>query len=210
MKCGHDATQAVNVNPFSWRLDMKSAIGYSKHSLSLAVFCAILMLFPGISANAESLTPALQEKVDKYKQRLTEWAQHPKVINVLKEANLKGALPGMTNLKWVETNESDSAIATIFTNDVSTLMKGWVAQNKGISKLYLRDKEANLVATDNKPVFYNNAHRPPFKIPIKGKPWADSEVMLDTTTQINGVHLGVPVVDHGEVIGVMHTSVVAD
>lgn len=189
---------------------MKAIIGYSKHSLSLVLFWATLILFPSISANAEPFTPALQTKVDKYKQRMIEWARHPKVINAVKEANLKGGLPGMTNLIWAETNESDSAIATIFTNDVSNLIKGWVVQNKGISKLYLRDKEGNLIAADDKPVFYNNSHRPPFKIPIKGKAWSDSEIKLDTTTQINGVHLGVPIVDHGQVIGVMHTSVVAD
>lgn len=168
------------------------------------------MLFPSISANAESLTPAMQAKVDKYKQKLTEWAHHPKVIHATKEANLKSLLPGMTNLKWVEINENDPAIASIFTNDVSNLINGWTAQDKGISKLYLRDKEANLIAGNSKPVHYNNAHRPPFKFPIKGKPWADSEAKPDTTTQVNGVHMGVPVLDGGQVIGVMHTSVVVD
>ena len=190
---------------------MKSAIGCSKLGSSLALlFYVTSMLFP-MSAGANSLTPALQEKVSKYTQRLTEWTQHTKVINALKEANLKGGLPGMTNLKWVETNENDPAIATIFTNDVSNLIKGWVAQNKGISKLYLRDKEGNLIAGDSKPVFYNSAHRPQVKSPLaNGKPWSASEAKPDTTTQVNGVHMGVPVMLNGQVIGVIHTSVVAD
>lgn len=189
---------------------MKSAIGCSKLGSSLALlFYVTSMLFP-TSAAANSLAPALQEKVSKYTQRLTEWTQHPKVINALKEANLKGGLPGMTNLKWVETNESDPAIATIFTNDVSSLIKGWAAQDKGISKLYLRDKNGNLVAADGKPVFYNNAHLAPFNMPVKGKPWAASAAKPDPTTQVNGVHVGVPVVDRGQVIGVLQTSVVVD
>lgn len=212
MNYGNDTTQAINVTQLQGRLDMQSAIGCSKLGSSLALlFYVTLMLFPGLSAAAGSLAPALQEKVSKHTQKLTEWTQHPKVINALKEANLKGGLPGMTNLKWVETNESDPAIATIFTNDVSKLIEGWVAQAKGISKLYLRDKEGNLIAGDSKPVFYNSAHRPQVKFPLAtGKPWAASEAKPDTTTQVNGVHLGVPVMHNGQVIGVLHTSVVAD
>ena len=115
----------------------------------------------------------------------------------------------MSNLKWVETNESDPAVAVLFTNDVSKLIGEW-AKDKGISKLYLRDKEGNLVAADGKPVFYNNAHLPPFKNPIKGNPWAASVIKPDPTTQVNGVHVGVPVIDRSQVIGVLHTSVVVD
>ena len=189
---------------------MKTTTRYSTLDSSLAViFYASLMLLP-VSAGADSLTPAVQEKVSKYTQKLTEWTQHPKVIDAVQKANLKGGLPGMSNLKWVETNENDPAIATIFNNDVSKLINGWVTQEKGISKLYLRDKEGNLVAADSKPVFYNNAHRPSFMHPRKGKAWADSAAKPDTTTQVNGVHMGVPVMDRGQVIGVLHTSVVAD
>ena len=169
------------------------------------------MLFPGLSAHAESLNPALQAKVTKYKQKLSEWARDPRVINAVKEANRKGGLPGMTNLKWSDLSENDPAVTPILNNEASTLIKGWVAQNKGgISKLYLRDKEANLIAADDKPVFYNNAHQPPFSMPIQGKAWADTKTKLDTTTQVNGVHVGVPVMDGGKVIGVMQTNVVAD
>lgn len=189
---------------------MKIAIGCSKHGSSLAVFIyATLMLFP-MSVEADSLTPAVQEKVSKYTQKLTEWAQHPKVIDAVKKANLKGSLPGMSNLKWVEASENDSGIAAIFGNEASNLVKGWAAQDKGISKLYLRDKEGNLIAADSKPLIYNNAHLPPFKNPLKGKPWAASAAKPDPTTQVNGVHLGVPVMDRGQVIGVLHTSVVVD
>ena len=189
---------------------MKTATRYSTLGSPLAIIFYTSLMFLPMSAGADSLTPAVQEKVNKYTQKLTEWAKHPTIIDALKKGNLKGGLPGMTNLKWVETNESDPAIADILTNDTSKLVKGWSAQNKGISKLYLRDKEGNLLAADSKPVFYNNAHRPPFKFPINGKPWAASEAKLDTTTQVNGVHMGVPVMDHGQVIGVLHTSVVAD
>ena len=189
---------------------MKTASACVKHGSPLSRFlCAALMLLP-MSVGAESLTPAMQEKVNKYTQKVIEWSQHPKVVDMLQKANLKGGVPGTSNLRWVETNENDPAIAALFNSDVSKLINGWATQDPGISKLYLRDKEGNLVAADGKPVFYNNAHLPPFKNPRNGKPWAASAAKPDPTTQINGVHVGVPVMDRGQVIGVLHTSVVAD
>lgn len=178
----------------------------------LAALAVVLLGF-NAAANAEALPAELQAKVEKYKQKLAEWARRPQVVNAVKEANRKGELPDMSNVKWLDLSKDDPSVLAIMNNDASKLLKELSANDNGISKLYLRDKDANLVAgtSDAKPLLYNNAQRAPFKIPFtKGNAWAASEVKPDPATQIEGVHVGVPVLDGGKPIGVLHSSVIAN
>lgn len=183
-----------------------------RHVFPIAVFGMTLLCF-NATANADALPAELQAKVEKYKQKLVEWARRPQVVNAVKEANRKGGLPDMSNVKWLDLSKDDPGVLAIMDNDASKILKELSANENGISKLYLRDKDANLVAgtSDAKPLLYNNAQRAPFKMPFtKGSAWAASEIKPDPATQIEGVHVGVPVLDGGKPIGVLHSSVIAN
>ena len=170
------------------------------------------VLFVGLLSGAAraELAPDVQAKVDTYKKKLVEWAANPTIVAAAKAANAKGALAGMGNAKWTDLEDKDPAVLAFQENESGKLISKW-DQDKGISKLYLRDEKANLVAASNKPLLYNNATKPWAANPLKdGKPWSATEVKPDPATQVKGVHLSVPVLDGGKAIGVLHTSVVAE
>jgi hypothetical protein len=175
----------------------------------VAIAAVALVAVTPIGALAEDLPADLQAKIEAYKTKLAQWASSPVVVAAVKASNQNGGLaPGMGNAKWDELSDSDPLVQGTKTSDAGKLLSDW-AKDSGISKLYLRDKDGNIVAGDSKPFFYNNGKKPVFANAIKGQPWSGGEVKPDPTTQVKGVHLSVPVLDGSTPIGVLHTSVVA-
>lgn len=190
---------------------MKTAI-LKQPTLAASAFlvAATLIFCMNASVQADPVTPEVQAKVDQYKKKLQEWAANPVIIAAAKEANAKGgAVPGMTNAKWDELNDADPVVKGLQTSAAGKLLTK-LEEDKGISKLYVRDEKGNLVAGSNKPILFNNAARPPFKNAIGGKVHADAEAKADPTTQKKSVQASVPIMDGGKPIGVLHTAVNAD
>lgn len=161
---------------------------------------------------ANPVPPQIQAKIDAYKTKLVEWAANPALVAAVKESNAKGGLvTGMNNAKWDDLAEKDPVVLGFQSSGAGKAVSQ-LAQDSGISKLYLRDEKGNLVAcSSSKPLLYNNGSKPWVANPLKeGKPWSAAEVKPDPATQIKGVHLAVPVLDGGKTIGVLHTSVVAE
>ncbi|MBI3776658.1 MAG: hypothetical protein HY273_14145 [Gammaproteobacteria bacterium] len=180
--------------------------------LSIVVLSLIFSISALRQAVADPVPPELQAKIDTYKKKLTEWAANPIFITAVKDSNAKGGLvPGMNNAKWDDLAEKDPVVLGFQSNEAGKAVSQ-LDQDKGISKLYLRDEKGNLVACSNsKPLLYNNGSKPWVANPLKeGKPWSAAEVKPDPATQIKGVHLAVPVLDGGKTIGVLHTSVIAE
>lgn len=168
-----------------------------------------LMLVVAPAAVLAQLAPELQAKVDGYKQKLVEWAAHPAIVAAVKESNAAGGLvPGMNNGKWDELAENDPVVKAFQTSEAGKHVTGWEG-DAGITKLYLRDEKGNVVASSSKPLLYNNGSKPPFVNAMKGAPWNATEVKPDPASQVKGVHISVPVLDGGKVIGVLHSSVAA-
>jgi C4-dicarboxylate-specific signal transduction histidine kinase len=157
-----------------------------------------------VAAVAEPLSGDLQAKVDKYKIKLVEWAANPAVVAAVKEANAKGGVT-MSNAKWDELADNDAAVQAYVTGPVGKQLAKW-EEDKNISKLYLRDAKGNLVAASNKPLLFNNVNRPAFANSFKAV-WAANEIKPDPTTQKKSVQLGVPVLDGGKPIGVLHSAI---
>jgi len=180
-------------------------------SLVPAFLMSIVMSFAAIATvQAEGLPANVQAKVDSYKKKLVDWAADPVMIAAAKAANTKGPLAGMSNAKWADLDEKDPLVKSFSISEAGVLLSKW-DDGKGISKLYLRDENGNLIASSNKPLLYNNASKPWIAPPLKeGKPFSATEIKPDPATQIKGVHLSVPVLSGGKAIGVLHTSVVVE
>ena len=168
---------------------------------------AVAMFAMSAAANAaDPLQPALQSKIDKYKQKLVEWAANPVIVGAVKDANAKGPLPGMTNAKWLEVSDNDAVAQGYITSKAGNMVKKW-EEDKEINKLVVRDEKGNLVASSTKPLLYNNAVRPVYVNAIKGQAWGDNKVAPDPTTQVKSVQASAPVLDGGKVIGVIHVGI---
>lgn len=175
------------------------------------VLLSLFALFSSISQAEDVHSPQVVAKLDKYKALMTEWAADPSVVEMVKASNASGGMiTGMTNSKWNFLEENDPQVLKLKHNKAAEMILKWETASKDeISKLYLRDKQGNLVASSNvKPLVYNNRTKPPFENAMKGKPWSADEIKPDPGTQVPGVHVSVPVFDGTQVIGVLHSSVV--
>ena len=183
------------------KLNMKKVYG----------FAAALLLGAALSAPAQAeLSSAMQAKVKANEQKLIALSKNPVLVNAVKEANATGGVPGMTNAKWLQLQDDDALIVGMTANSAAQMLKKFEGENRGVSKVILRDAQANVVATSTRPLLYNNKTKAPFVHGIKGNVWHANEIKPDPTTQIRGAHLTVPVKDGSKVIGVLHTSVLAD
>lgn len=183
----------------------------SKYSKILPSLFLFLSMFTAATVQADPISPALQAKVDKYKKHLVEWAANSSIVAAAKDSNSKGGTAGMTNAKWDELTDTDTAVIALKQNNASKQIAKW-EEDKALDKLFVRDEKGNLVAYSSgsgKPILYNNANRPPFQNGLKGA-WAANEVKPDPTTQKKSVQISVPVMDGGKAIGVLQSAVLAD
>ena len=166
-----------------------------------------LALIP-LASLASELPAAVAGKVEAAKKRLQEMASDAAVIAAVREANGRDS-GGMNNGKWSDLADGDATVKAVTGSKVSLQLAKWETADDNINKLVLRDQKGNLVGASTRPLLFNNATRPQFANPMKGQAWAAPEVKPDPTTQVPSVQLGVPVMDAGKAIGVLHVGVTA-
>lgn len=181
-----------------------SASDRAAQALSLLGF-AVLCVLPGAAA-ADPISPENQATISAYIKQMEGWAGHPTIIAAVKESNAKGGIPGMNNGKWDGLEDADPLVKSIQSSPAGKLLTDW-DKNPGISKLYVRDEKANLLAGSNKALRYNNASAPQFSSCAKGGAWFAREIKPDPTTGVKSVQVCVPVLDGGKAIGVMNSAV---
>jgi hypothetical protein len=159
-------------------------------------------------AQAAELPADVASKVAAVTKQLVQLAADPAIVSAAKEANGRDA-GSMNNGKWADIADADPAVKAIISGKVGAQIAKWEAANDAVNKLVLRDQKGNVVGASAKPLLFNNASRPQFANAMKGQPWAAAEVKSDPTTQIPSVQVGVPVMDGGKAIGVLHAGVTA-
>jgi len=184
---------------------MKFALRPLSPKLMITLALAAAVAFP---ARAADLPADVGTKVAAATKQLVQWAADPAIVAAVREANGHDA-GGMNNGKWADVADADPAVKAILGGKVGAQIIKWEAANDGINKLVLRDQKGNVIAASAKPLLFNNASRPQFANAMKGQAWAASEVKADPTTQVPSVQLGVPVLDGGKTIGVLHAGVSA-
>jgi len=172
-------------------------------SLIVSVFLSVF----STQVVAEPVSPALKETVNEYQKKLAEWAKDPILVNAIKKAN-SSSTPKLDNAIWKGISKSDPVALSYQTSSAGRLLTK-LQKDKRIGKLFLRDKSGNLVAGSKKPAVFNIADRPPYINAMRGKQWAANKSKSDPTTKLQSVQAATPIMLNGEVIGVLHTSVIA-
>lgn len=174
-------------------------------SIGLAALLSCNAVFAG------TITPAMQQKVDAYKTKATTMAADPALVKAVKEANSKGAIPGVDNPKWEPIPESDPIVAEMIKNTAGTLLTRWMQEDaKGLNKLVLTGKFGQRFAFTSKPASYMSKEKPHFSESFGGKLWQMKESQPDPSTKIETVQITVPVKDGNEIIGVLLLSLTAE
>lgn len=181
------------------------------HPTMSAWFIAFLALLGASAlftnaAQAAPIPPDANAKIEKYKQKLVEWAANPVIVAAVKEGNAKGA-QGMNNAVWDDLKDDDPQVKARQNSAAGKQLSKW-EEDKNINKLYIRDEKANFVAGSNKPLRFNNFSAPQFSNSFKtGKPFGANEMKPDPTTQVMSVQISAPIMDGGKPIGVINSSV---
>lgn len=191
----------LNPKDNTMSLNLQSHITQLLGTVALAVAAA----FP---ARAAELPADLAVKVAEVTKRLVLLASDPSVVTAVREANGRDT-GGMNNGKWADVADTDPAVKSVTGGKAGTQIAKWETADNAMNKLVLRDQKGNVIAASAKPLLYNNASRPQFVNAMKGQPWAATEVKPDPTTQVPSVQVGVPVIDGGKPIGVLHAGVSA-
>ena len=170
-----------------------------------------VLLLPAMPLYAADITPAMQPKIDKYKQQAAQWAADPLIVAAVKEANAKGPIPGMGNAKWRELKETDPVVTGFITNPAGQKLTQWMnADANGINKIVLSGTKSQRVAFTSMPAIYLGKGKPNFDEAAGGKVWQQGESKPDPSTNIDTVQIAAPVKDGGNVIGVLLVSLTAD
>jgi hypothetical protein len=173
------------------------------------VMAVVLLMLPAFAA-AGDIKPKMQQKISEYKKKAVEWAAHPEVVKVTREANAKG--PIMGNVKWRELKDDDPLLQSFSTNATAKLLvKFMETDSKGINKIALSGNKGHRVAYTpvQKRLAYIAAGKPNFDEPFNGTVWQQGESQPDPNTNIDSVQIAIPVKDGGKVIGVLLVSLTA-
>jgi len=176
----------------------------------LSIFLGTALFYINV-AQADTVSPKLQAKVDQCKKQLVEWAATPLIVTELKKSSKKVGFSGMNNLKWDELSDTNPAVTALSQNAAGKQLAIW-AEGKLLEKLILRDEKGTIVAfsyQSGKPLIYNIGNRITFLSGLKST-WDEGIVKPDPTTQRNSVQISTPVMDNGKAIGVLHAAVLAE
>lgn len=168
-----------------------------------------MFAFSSVVQSAD-ITPKMQKNIDAYKAKIVQWAADPVIVNAVKEANARGAIPMMGNAKWREIDPKDPLIVGFETNPAGVLITKWMnADAKGINKIVVSGNKSQRVAFTSMPAIYIGKGKPNFDEAFDGKVWQQAESKPDPSTQIDTVQIAAPIKDGGDVIGVLLVSLTA-
>lgn len=173
----------------------------------LALLLGVSMFGISLTVASDPIQPSLQTQIDLYTTTLSNWATDPVVIDAVREAN-QTAPTALDNKTWSALPETDPTVATYLNNDAAKKVRTWQEKEIRLGKLYLRNKNGDLVAASGKPRLFNISDKPTFTQAITGKPWQQEDVKPDPTTNTPSVQISVPIRDGNEVIGIMQAAVV--
>ncbi len=180
---------------------------FKLHFRQLAITSILTFGFISTPVIAESLTPEMKAKVDIYQQKLTQWTKNPVLIKALKDGNINKTA-AINNAQWKTLKNEDPSVTMYQTNQAGRFLTN-LENDKSIGKIFLRDSKGNLVAGSKKPAIFNISGRPAYENAMRGKTWVAGNIKPDPTTKLKSVQLSAPVISEGKVIGVLHSSVIA-
>ncbi len=168
-------------------------------SIFLAVLASSSLLALRLMA-AESITPALQSKVDARLKEIQTWAASVVIVEAVNAQNAK--LPpeyaAMTQEKWKAVSILDPFVRS-FTKSVSAeFLKS--KKGDGVTEVFLSDANGLKIAFLAKTSNWSHKGKEKHDVPMNGKTW-QGPIEVDESTGIKQLQIAVPVLDGGKPIG---------
>jgi hypothetical protein len=151
-------------------------------------------------ACAQSITPAVQSRIDAKLQEIVAWAADPAVVAAVRAHN--SAMPAeqaaLNQDKWRAMTVLDPIVRGFTKNPAADVLKA--KKSEVVTEAFVSDAAGTKVAFLAKTSNWSHKGKEKHDVPMTGKTW-QGPVEVDESSGQQQLQVGVPVLDGGKPIG---------
>jgi hypothetical protein len=151
-------------------------------------------------AFAQTVSPAMQTKIDERVKLISEWAADPTIVEAVRahNASVPPEQAGMNQEKWRALTVLDPIVRSFARNPVGQFLKS--KKDDVVTEAFVSDAAGLKVGFISKTSNWSHAGKPKHAVPMSGKTWQGS-VEVDESTGLQQVQVAVPILDGDHAIG---------
>jgi hypothetical protein len=154
----------------------------------------------GATVHAQTITPAVQTKIDAKVKEIAAWAADPAIVDAVRAQN--AAFPAeyaaMTQEKWTALTVLDPFVRSFSKNSAGTFLKA--KKDDLVTLPFLSDAAGYKVAFTAKTTNWCHKGMPKHDVPMTGKTW-QGPIEVNQASGQQQIQVAVPVLDGGKPIG---------
>lgn len=164
----------------------------------LSILITVAGLFS--SAVAQSITPAIQAKIDAQFKEIAAWAADASVVDAVRahNASVPADQAALNQDKWKALTVLDPLVRGFTKNPAGTFLKS--KKNDVVTEAFASDAAGLKVAFIAKTSGWSHKGKDKHDVPMTGKNW-QGPVEVDESSGQQQVQIAVPVLDGGKPIG---------
>jgi hypothetical protein len=172
----------------------------------------VLLVLASLLPAGPKLDPALQAQVEARVSVVRQWASDPIVVQAVREANARprsmDEIEGI-NREWEEATGVTEFMRSLIEHPAARRLKELRSSSPEIQEAFLTDAlGANVAITNKTSDFYQGDEAQYLEAFDQGKGGVHiGELSLDESIHSYSIHVGVPVLDQGQPIGVLLAAV---
>jgi hypothetical protein len=151
-------------------------------------------------ASAQTVTPAVQTKIDAHLKQIAAWAAEPNIVEAVRAHN--AALPpeqaSLTQEKWRAATVLDPVVRGFTKNPAGVFLKS--KKTDIVTEAFVSDAAGLKVAFIAKTSNWSHKGKDKHDVPMTGKTW-QGPVEVDESSGQQQLQVAVPVLDGGKPIG---------
>lgn len=166
---------------------------------NLLTFVAWVGVFSG-SLVAQTLSPALQAKLETRLVEIEAWAATPVLVDAVKAQNaqLPADYTGMTQEKWRALTVLDPLVRGLTRSPAGGFLKG--KKSDLVTEAFLSDAQGRKIAFIAKSTNWSHLGKDKHDVPMGGSRWV-GPIEVDESSGQQQIQVAVPVLDGGKPVG---------
>jgi hypothetical protein len=151
-------------------------------------------------ASAQSITPAVQARIDAQLKEIAAWAVDPVVVDAVRAQNAKPAaeVAALNQDKWRALTVLDPTVRGFTKNPAAGVLKA--KKTEVVTEAFVSSANGCKVAFLAKTSNWSHQGKDKHEVPMQGKPW-QGPVEVDESSGQQQLQIAVPVLDGGKPIG---------
>ena len=168
--------------------------------MKLPLLVVLSALAATAMASAETISAAVQSKIDAKIKDIATWAADPVIVDAVRAHNASTPpdQAALNQEKWHALTVLDPLVRGFTKNPAAQLLKS--KKDDVVTEAFLSDAAGLKVAFIAKTTNWSHKGKPKHDQPMAGKVW-QGEVEVDESTGQQQVQVSVPVLDGGKPIG---------